>query len=118
MSIRTRAGELRHRVRVERNTPTFNSFNEPVPSWGLLAETFAAIVPLRGRERYQAMQVQADEDLRLTMRYDSRLATLRASDRVVFVVGGKTYDIKAVMNVDERQRRIDVMATEHFPDAG
>lgn len=106
-----RGGTLRHPVRVERATETRNDFGEPIKTWTLLANTRAAIEPLRGSERMIAMQVQSDVTNKITLRWHSAIAELGTKDRIV--LGSKQFDIKSVMNVDERNREVQVMATEH-----
>lgn len=107
-----RAGRLRHQIRFERSTETVNAYNEPVQTWSLLASAWVGIEPLRGNERIAAMQVQAAADVRIVTRYQTALSDLNPKDRAVF--GSKVYDIKAVINVDERNRELQVMATEHL----
>jgi SPP1 family predicted phage head-tail adaptor len=107
-----RSGRLRHRLRFERATETQNQFGEPVQTWAEIKTVWGAVEPLRGAERQRANQTQADEDVRLVARYSSELATLNPKDRCVAV--GKVYDIKSVLNIDERNREFNVMAREHI----
>lgn len=107
-----RAGRLRNKIRFERSSQTANEYNEPVQSWSLLAEVYVGIEPLRGKERIAAMQVQADADVRIVARYQAALGDLNPKDRAVF--GSKVYDIKAVINVDMRNRELQIMVTEHL----
>lgn len=106
-----RSGRLRHRVRIERATETQNAFGEPVKGWSLLGEVWAGIEPLRGNERFQAQAVQSSEDVRIVMRFNPDLSDISTKDRVVF--GAKVYDINAVLNIDERNREVHVMAKLH-----
>lgn len=106
-----RVGRLRHPVRVERATEIRNSYGEPIKTWTLLAYTRAAIEPLRGSERMVAMQVHSEVTNRITLRWHSAIAELGTKDRIV--LGSKRFDVKSVMNMDERNREVQVMATEH-----
>jgi SPP1 family predicted phage head-tail adaptor len=107
-----RAGRLRHLVRFERATETQNDFGEPVKSWSLIASSWAAVEPLKGAEKMQAMEAQAEVDTRITARYSSELSSLNPRDRVVW--GSKVYDIKEVLNIDERDRELSLMARRHL----
>ena len=107
-----RAGRLRHRLRFERATETQNQFGEPVQSWDIITVTWGAIEPLRGAERQRANQTAASEDVRIVARYNSEIADLKPDDRCAFKL--KIYDIKAILNIDERNKEIHVMAKEHI----
>lgn len=107
-----RAGRLRHRLRFERATETQNQFGEPVQSWVEIKTVWGAVEPLRGAERQRANQTAASEDVRIVARYSPALSDLNPEDRCVAL--GKTYDIKAVLNIDERNREFNVMAREHI----
>lgn len=106
-----RAGRLRHRVDLERPSPTTNDYGEPETGWEFVARSWAAIEPLRGNERMQAMYIQAEANIRIILRWSTDVQDVDPSWRVV---GRKTYDIKAVMNIDERNREIHLMCKEHI----
>lgn len=110
-----RAGRLRHKVRLERFTETQSAFGEPVKAWALLKEVWASVEPLKGAERQRAQQQAAAEDVRIVLRWSSDIASLNSKDRVVY--GSKVYDIKSVLNINERNSEINIMAVEHL-DAG
>lgn len=86
------AGKLRHRVRIERQTTTLDSFGQQSTGWTLVATVWAAVEPLSAREMIAASQVQSSVTARITIRY---MAGLLASDRIVF--RGKTYNIAGVL---------------------
>ena len=107
-----RAGRLRHRVELQRLTETQNDFGEPDRQWQTFATVSASFEPLRGRERMDALQVQAEVDHRIEIRWSPDVQGLSERDRVLFK--GNAYDIKAVMNIEERDRRIEIMARKHL----
>lgn len=109
---RARAGEFPHRITVERATVSQNEFGEPVKVWQSIGMTAAGISPLRGSERYRAMQTQSEEEVKIRFRYDSRFADLQPKDRITFTRTGKRYDLQAVMNIDERDRVIEIAAKQ------
>lgn len=103
-----RAGALRHRVTFQRATVTPNDFGEPVQTWADLATVWARVEPLAGKERFAAMQTQADVDYRITVRYQTSLAALAPADRATW--SGKTFDIKSVIETESRGRELQVFA--------
>jgi SPP1 family predicted phage head-tail adaptor len=106
-----RAGRLRHRASFERATQTTNTFGEPVQAWEVLSIDYVAIEPLKGNEKFSAMQVQTDIDTRIIARWHKKLKDLNTRDRVVF--GEIVYDIKEVLNIDQRNRELHIMGRVH-----
>lgn len=106
-----RAGRLRHLAQFQRATVTSNNYGEPVQTWAVLSEDFVAIEPLKGNEKFSAMQVQTDIDTRIIARWHKALSTLTTKDRIVF--GSIVYDIKEVLNIDQRNRELHIMGRVH-----
>lgn len=102
-----RAGELRHRVTVEQYTETQNAVGEPVKTWSTYAVLDAAINPLVGTERIQSAQVNANAFVQMTLRYYPGI-----TPKMRVVAGGRTYQIASVVNVDERNRELDLLTVE------
>jgi len=113
-----RAGRLRHLVELQRNTPVAsNKLNEPTDNWQTLASVHAGVEPISGREFFAAHQVQSDVSHRITVRF---YPGLTPKDRVAWVnrpLGGVTvtriFDIKAILDRDEKHREMQLMCVEH-----
>ena len=89
----TKAGNLIHRIRVERRVTSENTRGEVVYDWTKVVNLRAEKNPLRGREFFQAAQVQSEITTRWRIRW--RLG-LDETMRVVELSGQKMlYDIKA-----------------------
>lgn len=102
-----RAGELRHRVRIERPVDTPDAVTgQAVRDWPLEATVWAAIRPLSAREILARDQVQAEVTHHIVMRYRA----LSSAWRIVFE--GRVFEIAAVRNIEERGRMLDVLAVE------
>jgi SPP1 family predicted phage head-tail adaptor len=107
-----RAGKLRRKVDIEQATNTANGLGEPVPSWAAIATNVPAeILPLNGRERIVAQQVNNQLNTRVTMRYYNGLKTgmrLKYVDKV----GTRYFQIQSFINTDERNREMVVDCIE------
>ena len=101
-------GSLRHRVVLQTPTVTQNAYGEPVQSWSTIVTVWARVEPTSGKERFAAMQQQSEIDHRIVCRYQSALSTLAADDRATW--NGKTFDIKSVINTDERNIELQIFA--------
>lgn len=104
-------GSLRRKVTLERATVTQDGYGEEVPSFATLATVWARVEPIIGKERFAAVQTQSDVDHRITCRYSSAIASLAADDRITW--GSKTYDIRSVVNTEERNIELQIFATLH-----
>ena len=104
------ANTARHKLVFERDTPAPNAYGELVENWQVIATRRAALKPMRGNERYNAQRVHAEVDHKITVRYDSTLADLSPKDRIR--KGARIFKIDAVINVAERNRELEILATE------
>jgi SPP1 family predicted phage head-tail adaptor len=87
------SGDLRHRVQLQEKSRTQDPHTgEMLDSWVDVAEVWAQVVPLSGREFLASAAEQSEVTGRIVIRYrDDVDATKR------FVYRGKAYAIKAVL---------------------
>lgn len=102
-----RAGQLRHRVTIQQFTQTQNEYGEIVEGWTTFATVWAAVEPLRGREFWDAQQLNAEVTARIRLRY---LSGVGPTMRVVY--DGRTFEVDSVIDVDERHRELQLMCKE------
>jgi len=103
---------LRHKIDIESNSETVNSFGEVVAGWSALAASVpATVTPLRGVQREQGAQTQTELTHKVTIRYSSDVSAVTAKHRVKY--GSRYFDIESVVNVGERNRMIELMCVEH-----
>lgn len=103
-----RAGELSKRGRLQRQKKTgTNPVGENTYTWVDVAWVWAAIEPLTGREYLAANRDVASVSVRIRIRYRSGvLPTMR------FVMGDRIWSFVSVLNIDERNRQLHIMANE------
>jgi len=102
-----RAGALRHRITIQEPTSSVGALGEKIKSWADVSTIWAAIEPLRGREFLEAHQIEAEITTRFIIRYKSGLNT-----RMRIKFGIKYYKIESIINPDERNRYLEIMALE------
>ena len=89
----TKAGNLNHRIRIERRVKTENSRGEVVYDWAKVVNLRAEKNPLRGREFFAAAQMQSEITTRWRIRWRNDIDDTM---RVVELTGqAMLYDIKA-----------------------
>lgn len=101
-----RAGKLRHVVRVERPAVTRNALGEEVRTWQLVAEVWASIEPIGGREYFARDVLHDDIDVRVRMRAIHGQQII-PEWRVVH--GATLYDVKTVIDRDMRGIDLELM---------
>lgn len=101
-------GKLRHRVTIEQNTPTADSFGELAESWSALASNVPAQVEsMTGRELIQGEQQEAVYTHKVTIRFR---AGVTSQMRVVH--NSKNFNIESVLDPDGMTRRLFLMCRE------
>ena len=105
-----RAGLLNKRIDIETNTDSPDSFGYMAASWAALASSLpATITPLRGDERVRGAETGGEVSHKVTIRY---LAGVTPKHRIKF--GSRYFDIQSVINVQERNRMIELMCVERL----
>lgn len=103
---------LRHRVTLQQRTPGVDALGQAVEAWATVAEVWAAVEPLRGREFFAAAQTQAPTTVRITIRY---LAGVAPFMRALWE--GIPHDIEAVIDVEGAHQKLELMCTTALKDA-
>jgi SPP1 family predicted phage head-tail adaptor len=110
-----RAGRLRHRITLQRRVETQETTGEVTWDWSDVAEVWASVEPIAGREYFAAAQVSSEVSTRIRMRYRP---DLNEKLRVVFVSEPGSpglvhyYDVLSVINWQERDREVHLMCKQ------
>ena len=91
-----------------RDETTVNDLNEVTGSWSTQTTVWASIKPMNGKELFRAEQVKSSARTKITIRYYS---SIDETWRVKY--GTRIYDIEWIDNIDERNRVMEIFATEH-----
>ena len=103
-------GRLNKRIIIQQlvtGSPAVDSLGEPNTSWDDLAEVWAAIEPLQGREFWAQQQIQAEITIRVRIRY---LSTVTARMRVLYK--SRILDIHSVIDPKEKHEEQQLMCSE------
>jgi len=104
-----RAGTLRNYVIIQSATESFNSSGELILTWATFATVWAEIVPLVGREYFASKQVNAEVSAKVRLRY-----TAGITPEMRIIDGTKTYQIEAVINIDNRNKELVLLVKEEL----
>lgn len=101
------AGEMRHVVRIERQTEDQESSGQLTEEWELVAQRRAAIVRTTGREVFAAQQQAARVPTLFRLRF---IADVMPSMRLL--CDGRVYDIKSAVDPTGRGEELLVTTEE------
>lgn len=110
------AGQLRNVVMLQQRSTSLDSHGQQVTTWSNLFPGRANIEPLSSRELLASQAVQNELSHRITMRYRSEFATPIAAAGWRIVYKGRYFNLSGVQNLDERNRTVELMATEGLND--
>jgi len=96
-------GKLDRRVTIESVTLAADGYGGQVETWALLATVWAQVVPLTGRELFQAQQVNAEAEARFRIRWRSDV-----TPKMRIKHDGDTYEVLYVAEIGRREG-LDIM---------
>lgn len=97
-----RSARLKHRIELQRRTPTYDSLGRQTRNaddWTTYANRWAEVLELSGREAERAKQIVADASHSCTIRYNGEVTV---EHRVLF--RSRVFEIKAVVDTDNIRR--------------
>ncbi len=108
-----RAGRLKHRVIIESPADARDERGGVTKVWQTVGEVWAAVEPIRARERLTASQVVGDTTHKITLRYQ---AFPNLSERHRLNFGGRILHIAGPpINPDEDGEMWECFAVEETP---
>jgi SPP1 family predicted phage head-tail adaptor len=110
-----RAGELRFRLEIQEAIEVKNSVGERVKTFATRGSVRGSIAPMRGDERFNAQQVKAVTDTKITIRGNA--APYLTPKMRMTHTDGKTgavriFDIESIINVNSRGIMTEIEAKE------
>lgn len=103
------AGRLRHAIALQKATESRDALGGVTLTWATQATRQGSISPLRGVELQAAQQTEARVTHKITLRYTPDLSP-DATWRLLF--GSRIFHVVSILNVDERNRTWEILATE------
>lgn len=104
-------GEMRHRITIQRITPTINENGFESEISQDFKTVCASVKKLHGKEYFAAKAVQAENTVKFTIRY---IAGIDQTMKILFQ--GKAYNITSIDNIKYKKRYIEIQALEVAAD--
>lgn len=102
-----RAGQLRHKIKIQAKTTTRDTNGQALEAWTDLHTVFGRIEPLSGRELLNAKAINPEIDHRITVRYVNGIT---AKNRIAF--GSRVFQILSAICPEEKKAELQLMAKE------
>ncbi len=110
-TMRAAAGQLRHRLVLQARNPAGDGgggqVGDPWAAPVTVATVWGDIMPLSGSERLRAMKLESRVTHRIAIRF-----RLGLTGDMRFVFGARTFNIRAVVDVGERHRMLELLCEE------
>lgn len=109
-----RGGKLRHRITLQQMSKSRDYSGGYIDDWTDVSTHWASVEPLTGREYFTSDERLSDVNTRIILRSSETLLTFLDGEKTNIRVTFKNsfYDVKAVMNVEERNKQIIMMCKE------
>ncbi|MEN3132503.1 phage head closure protein [Bacillus albus] len=103
------ASDLNKRITLQKKSNDYHTDEEgnPIEKWEDVATVWAAVKPLRGREFWQAASVNAENTIRVEIRYRKGI-----TNNMRILYGNRLLDINSVIDVEEKHRDMHLMCKE------
>lgn len=98
---------LNKRVTIQRSTRVSDGQGGYTETWAAIASVWAAIEPVSGFEKLQAMQLAAPVTHKITMRFRPDFV---ASDRIAY--GNRIFAVKEIINLNEADAFLQIRCIE------
>jgi SPP1 family predicted phage head-tail adaptor len=107
-------GRLDKRVSIQRRSSTKDDYGQEIDSWTTIAQVWAQVKPLGGKERMRntAMVVESILTHTVTVRYSATLMPPLEADAWRILYGSRFFNISTSRDVDEDRRFIEFDCTE------
>jgi len=103
------AGRLRHRIELQDFVESTDPTGGRTKAWSTIVIRWADILPLRGKERFQAAKVESTTTIKIRMRFFSQI---NPTWRIKF--GDRIFNINGIANVGERNSMLEIDCVEKF----
>jgi SPP1 family predicted phage head-tail adaptor len=105
----TAIGALRQRLVLQQESRVADTGGGASLSWTSVATLWAEVTPLSGKENIQGEKVSGVLTHKIRVRYH---ASITVSPATRFLWGARVFNIRAVRNIEERGRILEILAEE------
>lgn len=108
-----RSGSLRHKIVFQQLTVQSDTYSKSAETWTDQVSTFAAIWPIRGNEKLENLRLENEVTHKIRIRYHRGLHP-KMRIRYFKDNANRYYNIQSIINPDERNIYLEIMAIEQI----
>ena len=116
MAVVFKAGDLRHRMTFQSRSSGKDALGGQVLTWADAFTIWVDIQELSGHELFTAQAAQSEVTHTISARYRAEFADKKAIAAMRGTYAGRIFNLHAVLNVEERNKYVQVMASEGLND--
>ena len=102
-----KVADLRHQITVRQKTLVDDGYGGQTETLTTVYETWAAIWPVNAKETRENMRTESNVTHNIRIRYRSGI-----THAMIIVFGSRTFEIKSIINVEERSIMLDLVCNE------
>lgn len=111
------AGLLRKRLQLQQRSVAQDPvYGQQLNAWATIATLWGQIESLSGAQLNKAQSIYNNVTHRVTVRYQPLLADIRQMGSYRILLGTRIFDVGASLNVDERNRTVELLCEEGLND--
>lgn len=111
------AGQLNRRITIQRRSAGLDAYGQPSLGWTEIAEVWANIKPIGGREKLRAMAFESTLTHTVLVRYQASLVPEVEADGWQILYGSRIFNISSAMDYEDQRRYIVFDCIETGADA-
>ncbi len=92
---------MNQRVTIQRRSATKDAYGQEIDSWIAVAEVWAYVRPISGREKLRAFAIESDLSHTISVRYSAALLPPKTVDAWRIVYASRVFNITGTLNIDE-----------------
>jgi SPP1 family predicted phage head-tail adaptor len=100
-------GKLRHRITLQKYVSSKDSYGAENKVWSDLANVWASIEPISGKEYFAAQQVNAEVSTKIIIRYRKDV-----EPKMKIKYMGRYFEILSVIHTKEQKKELQLMCKE------
>lgn len=105
--------KLHHRIQLQQAATVTDDYNTESFIWSDLAEVWADIKPLSGRELESAQRIHEDTTHSVKIRYRKNV-----TGKLRFLYKGRVFHVVGVINENEANRWLNLQAVDRLGESG
>lgn len=100
----------------QRSTAQDGTYGQQVIAWTTIATVWGQVESLSGAQLNKAQSIYNNVTHRVTVRYQTLLADIKQVGSYRILLGSRIFDVGASLNVDERNRTVELLCEEGLND--